>query len=106
MQPIKLGNILAGCSKLFVRINLFYSTFVTLPNEPLNKPVMKKILLMKAWILAIIAGILFLLGIIAGLAGTKIIFYQWTYIYLAMAFTQFAILILLLSHTVKDKAQE
>ena len=67
---------------------------------------MKKLLLMKAWILAIIAGILFLLGIIAGLAGTKIVFYQWTYISLAMAFTQFAILVLLLSHATKEKPKE
>jgi hypothetical protein len=67
---------------------------------------MKKLLQVKAWVLGILAGILLLLGIIGGLFNVKIIFTQWTYLYVGMAFTQFAILVLLLSHSIKEKTEK
>lgn len=67
---------------------------------------MKKLLHIKAAALALIGGILLLLGIIAGLIHQKIIFHWTTYIWLCMAIIQFGILITLLHFSLKDKTKE
>jgi len=67
---------------------------------------MKKLLHIKAAVLALIGGILLLLGIIAGLSHGKILFHWTTYLYVSMAVIQFGILITLLHFSLKDKPKE
>ncbi len=67
---------------------------------------MKKLLHIKAAALALIGGLLLLLGIIAGLAHTKIVFHWTTYIWMSMAVVQFGILITLLHFSLRDKPKE
>ena len=67
---------------------------------------MKKLLHIKAAALALIGGILLLLGIIAGLSHGKILFHWTTYLYVSMAVIQFGILITLLHFSLKDKPKE
>jgi hypothetical protein len=67
---------------------------------------MKKLLHFKAAALALLGGLLLLLGIIAGLAHTKIIFQWTTYLYVSMAVIQFGILITLLHFSLRDKTKE
>jgi hypothetical protein len=67
---------------------------------------MKKILHIKAAVLALIGGILLLLGLIAGLAHCKIV-YSWpTYLWISMAVVQYGILITLLHFSLRDKSKE
>jgi hypothetical protein len=67
---------------------------------------MKKLLHIKAVALALIGGILLLLGIIAGLAQRPILFHWSTYIWMGMAVIQFGILITLLHFSLRDKTKE
>jgi hypothetical protein len=67
---------------------------------------MKKLLHIKAAVLALIGGLLLLLGIIAGLTKGRIVFYWSTYIWISMAVVQFGILITLLHFSLRDKTKD